>query len=80
MITDTGLCHVYNGNTISQTFADAGRNQDLKDSFEYNTKTFKPDKINGTGFQKQKTFWFDVGIRYCNNLQELMSRKDARII
>ena len=75
MITDAGLCHVYNGNTISQTFADAGRNQDLKESFEYNTTTIKPAKINGTGFQKQKTFWFDVGFRYYLYIYRLPRQK-----
>ena len=64
MLTDAGLCHVYNGNSISQTFVNAGRNQYLKQSFEQNSGEFHPAKINGTGFQNQETFWFDVGIRY----------------
>ena len=64
MVTDAGLCHVYNGNTISRTFVDAGRIHDLKQSFEQNNSHINPVKINGTGFQNRKTFWFDVGIRY----------------
>ena len=63
MITDAGLCHVYNGNTISQTFASAGRNEELKGSFEHDPTNFNPVKINGTGSQNKKTFLFDVGIR-----------------
>ena len=63
MLTDVGLCHAHNGNTISETFVNEGRNQDLKWSFEQDIRDFKPAKINGTGSQKQKTFWFDVGIR-----------------
>ena len=63
MITDVGLCHVYNGNTITQTFKSAGRNHDLIESFEQDERGYTPVKINGTGFQKQKTFWFDVGFR-----------------
>ena len=61
-VTDTGFCHVYNGNSIGQTFVNKGRNQELKKSFGTDGD-FKPAKINGTGFRKQKTFWFDVGIR-----------------
>ena len=64
MLTDAGLCHVYNGNSISQTFVNVGRNQYLKQSFELNAGEFHPAKIIGTGFQNQETFWFDVGIRY----------------
>ena len=62
MLTDTGLCHVYNGNNIGQTFVNMGRNQELMNSFG-NHGYFKPAKINGTGFRRQKTFWFDVGTR-----------------
>ena len=62
MLTDTGLCHVYNGNSIGQTFVNVGRNKELKNSFG-NGNGFKPAKINGTGFNKEKIFWFDVGIR-----------------
>ena len=64
MLTDTGLCHVYNGNSISQTFVGSGRNYDLKQSFEQDVVDFSPVKINGSGFQNRKTFWFDVGARY----------------
>ena len=64
MLTDTGLCHVYNGNSISQSFVNVGRNLYLQQSFEQNAGEFHPAKINGTGFQNQETFWFDVGIRY----------------
>ena len=64
MLTDAGLCHVYNGNTISQTFVNAGRNHFLKQSFEQDTSDYNPAGINGTGFQNQKTFWFDTGVRY----------------
>ena len=64
MLTDAGLCHVYNGNSISQSFVNVGRNQYLQQSFEQNAGEFHPAKINGTGFQNQETFWFDVGIRY----------------
>ena len=53
---------MYNGNNIGQTFVNLGRNQELKNSFGTDGD-FKPVKINGTGFQKQKTFWFDVGVR-----------------
>ena len=63
MLTDVGLCHVYNGNTMSQTFANKGRNKELSWSFEQDPTEFKPAKINGTGSQKHKTFWLDVGIR-----------------
>ena len=74
MLTDAGLCHVYNGNTITQTFVNAGRNHYLKQSFEQDTSDFFPVTINGTGFQNQKTFWFDVGIRYnfeCNDARRI---------
>ena len=64
MLTDVGLCHVYNGNSISQSFVTVGRNLYLQQSFEQNSGEFHPAKINGTGFQNQETFWFDVGIRY----------------
>ena len=63
MLTDAGLCHVYNGNSISQTFEDAGRNTHLKHAFEQTNSHPIISKINGTRFQHQKTFWFDVGIR-----------------
>ena len=64
MISDAGLCHVYNGNSISQTFVNAGRNQYLKEAFEQDASDANPAKIIGTGFQNKKTFWLDVGIRY----------------
>ena len=63
MLTDVGLCHVHNGNTISQTYVSGGRNEDLKWSFEQFSGDFKPAMINGTASQRRKTFWFDVGIR-----------------
>ena len=63
MLTDAGLCHVYNGNNIGQTFVNAGRSHNLEQSFEQDISHFNPAKINGTGFQNRKTFWFDVGVR-----------------
>ena len=71
MLTDVGLCHVYNGNSISQTFVDAGRNSHLKHAFEQINSHPYVSKIIGTRFQHQKTFWFDVGIRLLLKFVEL---------
>lgn len=62
-ITDTGICMVYNGNTMNATFKPSPRVIQLHDAIDAR-KSFQPVITNGTGKIYEKTFWLDVGDRH----------------
>ena len=63
VLTDAGLCHVLNGNSIGNTYVPTERIEKLNTAFGSGNDHFEPSKINGTGFLNLRTFWLDVGIR-----------------
>ena len=62
-LTDGGICHVLNGNSMDATFSSSPRADVLKSSLDERTKDVEPDMIHGTGKLFRKTFWLDVGER-----------------
>ena len=71
-LTDAGLCHVLNGNSIGNTYVRTERIEKLNAAFGSGEGNFQPTKINGTGYLNQKTFWLDVGIRLFDLANELV--------
>ena len=63
-LTDGGICHVLNGNSMDATFSSSPRADVLKSTLDERTEDVTPEKIHGTGKLFRKTFWFDVGERY----------------
>ena len=62
-LTDAGICHVLNGNSMDATYSSSPRADVLKRSLDERTEDVVPDMIHGTGKLFRKTFWFDVGER-----------------
>ena len=62
-LTDAGICHVLNGNSMDATFSSSPRADVLKRSLDERTGDIVPNMIHGTGKLFRKTFWFDVGER-----------------
>ena len=65
-LTDAGLCHVLHGSSIVSTYNPTKRIQGLDESFGFGDDFSRLKNISGSGFLNQKTFMFDVGIRYNN--------------
>ena len=61
-ITDNGLCHVWNGETMLQTFKPSKRINSLTDSLGLREKG-SIKKIQGAGTRFGKTMWLDMGGR-----------------
>ena len=59
----TGICHVFNGNSIHDTFATGTRVDVFQDNLDERKGEVVPDSIKGTGKRFQKTFWLDIGER-----------------
>ena len=62
-LTDSGVCMVYNGNTIEGTYRSSTKVKELSDAFD-NRKTTDPKKIVGTGKTFEKVFWLNLQDRY----------------
>ena len=60
-LTDAGICYVYNGDSISSSFATSTRTHELQYSLDPRQESIKPGMINGTGKISQKTMWLDAG-------------------
>ena len=71
-MTDAGLCHVLNGNSIGNTYVPTERIEKLNGAFGSGDGHFQPTKIRGTGYLHQRTFWLDVGIRLPDLSNELI--------
>ena len=70
-LTDTGMCQVYNGNSMKSTFAPTKRTEMLWTSLDQRY-LITPKTINGSGKVYQKTFWLDIGERYRSFSQKIM--------
>ena len=64
-LTDSGMCQVYNGNSMKSTFASTKRTEALWTSLDPRD-IITPKTIHGSGKIYQKTFWLDIGDRYSN--------------
>ena len=62
-LTDGGICHVLNGNSMDATFSSSPRADVFKSSLDERMEEVIPDMIHGTGKLFRKTFWLDVGER-----------------
>ena len=69
-LTDAGLCHVLDGNSFGNTYVPTERIVELNSALGSENGTRQPNKINGTGFLNQRTYWLDVGIRLVNLREE----------
>ncbi len=65
-LTDSGICHVHNGNTIKAVYKDTNRIKDLIDTFETRDAA-EPELVKGTGQSHRKDFWIYVGDRTLKN-------------
>ena len=61
-LTDKGMCMVWNGETMSQTYKESDRVKDLTDSLD-SRDSARIQKIQGTGTRFRKTMWLDLGGR-----------------
>ena len=66
----TGICHVYNGNSIRGTFKPGWSLRPpnpkvdvLEDNLDGRSERVMPEMMWGTGEQLRKTFWLDIGER-----------------
>ena len=62
-LTDAGLCHALDSNSFGNTFVQTERIVELNSALGSGNDNLKPNKINGTGYLNQRTYWLDVGIR-----------------
>ncbi len=60
-LTDEGICDVYNGNSMSETYASSTRVNDLVEVLDGRRGTVTPAKVDGVGKIAQKTFWLNIG-------------------
>ncbi len=59
-LTDKGICHVYNGQTVRSTFnSEAERIKQLSETFD-KRDAWQPKQIVGTGRQHQVSWWINV--------------------
>ena len=68
-MTDTGVCQVYNGNSLTSTYEHSDRIRDLQYSFDPRTgdEQYDPIMIDGTGKISQMTFWLDAQDKFRSN-------------
>ena len=59
-ITDAGICHVLNGESLQSTVRGSSRNSQLMYSMDPRKTGIKPKMIDGTGKLSQMTFWLDA--------------------
>ena len=58
-LTDSGVCMVYNGNTMEGTYKSSTKVKELSDAFD-KRDTIDPKKIEGTGRIFEKVFWLNL--------------------
>ncbi len=59
--TDAGLCSVHNGDALASTFKSTGEPKIAELGQLLDTRDdFAPEKISGTGYSHEKSFWFDL--------------------
>ena len=63
-LTDGGICHVYDGNSLEATYSPNDRIDIFHKNLDARVGSITPKKIEGTGQLFRKTFWLDVGERY----------------
>ena len=61
-LTDMGLCSVYNGNALRNTFKRTERTKLLGDTLDVR-RSFEPEMIKGTGRIAEHTFWLNLADR-----------------
>ncbi len=61
-MTDSGLCYVYNGEALTDTYAESTRISELADALDRRSDV-RIKKIEGTGQGYKKTFWLNIGDR-----------------
>ena len=66
--TDSGLCQVFNGNTMKETYKSTTRVVDLSSAFEPNGISSRHEMIKGAGKVYQKVFWLDLGDKYVETI------------
>ena len=71
-LTDAGLCHALDSNSFGNTFVPTERIVELNSTLGSGIDNLQPNKINGTGFLNQRTYWLDVGIRFVD-LQDMIA-------
>ena len=64
-LTDSGVCMVYNGNTLKGTYRPSKRVDELSEAFDRRGTT-QSKKIEGTGRIFEKVFWINVQDRLVN--------------
>ena len=62
-LTDGGICHVYDGNTLDATYFPQDRVFNFHKYFDPRVGAIKPQNITGTGQLYRKVFWLDVAER-----------------
>ena len=59
-VTDRGLCHVYNGQTLRATYdSEDMRAKELSEVFDHRS-SWKPYPILGTGKQHEVSWWINL--------------------
>ena len=65
VLTDYGVCQVYNARPMRDTFKESTRMSELSRYLDPRPEnTFVPKMVNGTGKIFEKTFWINVADRY----------------
>ncbi len=61
-VTDSGLCHTYNGNGMKQTYSPSNRVKALSSSLDQRNHVSSM-KIQGTELAHKKVFWLNLADR-----------------
>ncbi len=62
-LTDSGVCHVFNGNSLNRTYASGGKRiKDLGSALD-SRGPVRPKNITGTGRIFELVFWLNVADR-----------------
>ncbi len=64
-LTDAGICHVYNGDTVASTFKEQQKTKELAAALDPRP-SHKPLMITGTGKISERSFWLNVADRNVN--------------
>ena len=66
-LTDSGICMVYNGNTMEGTYRSSKKVKELSEAFD-KRDTIEPKKIVGSGRTFEKVFWLNLEDRYVHKI------------
>ena len=66
-LTDSGICMVYNGNTLEGTYSSSKKVKELSEAFD-KRDTIEPKKIDGSGRIFEKVFWLNLEDRYVDKI------------